>query len=251
MSVLESKSVKAVFLDLSGVLYEGDTLIKGAVDTVKRLRDQDLLLRFVTNTATKSTAQILEKLHHMGIPLEDEELFTAPMAARSLLRRKHWRPHCLVHEQIRSDFAEFDSEQPNCVVVGDARQDLTYDALNQAFRLIKNGAPLIGIGYNRCFKGDEGLMLDAGAFVHALEWAAETDAIITGKPSGDFFAEVVNSAGVEAGECLMVGDDAEADVAAAVEAGLQGVLVRTGKFSPGDEDKLPDNATLIDSIADL
>ena len=93
-------NVRALFLDLSGVLYEGDTLVGGAVDAVSRFREQKLILRFVTNTATKSTAQILEKLHGMGIPLEDDELFTAPMAARALIRKKGWRPHCLVHEQI-------------------------------------------------------------------------------------------------------------------------------------------------------
>ena len=251
MNKADIHSVHAMFLDLSGVLYEGDTLVPGAVDAVNRFRDQGLILRFVTNTATKSTSQILEKLHGMGIPLKDEELFTAPMAARALIRKKGWRPHCLVHEQIQSDFDTFSSEDPDCVVVGDARDGLTYDALNQAFRLLKDGAPLIGIGYNRCFKGDDGMMLDAGAFIHALEWAAETEAIITGKPSKAFFDEIVESAGVRASECMMVGDDAESDVAAAIEAGLKGIQVRTGKFTKGDEDKLPDTAHIFDSIVDL
>jgi len=245
------QTIRALFLDLSGVLYEGDTLVEGAVDAVKRFRERDLILRFVTNTATKSTAQILEKLRGMGIPLEDDELFTAPIAARALIRKKGWRPYCLVHKQIRSDFQDDDIENPTCVVVGDAREDLTYGSLNKAFRLIKNGAPLIGIGYNRCFKGEEGLMLDAGAFIHALEWAAETEAIITGKPSQAFFEEIIASAGVAPAECMMVGDDAESDVAAAMEAGLQGTQVRTGKFSEGDERKLPEDAQIIDSIADL
>lgn len=36
----------------------------------------------------------------------------------------------------------------------------------------------------------------------------------------------------------MVGDDAEADVGGALAAGLQGVLVRTGKYRPGDENRM-------------
>jgi len=248
---MDSLQFQALFLDLSGVLYEGEALVPGAVDTVARYREQGTVLRFVTNTATRSRRQILEKLRAIGVPLKDSELFTAPMAAQSLIRRNGWRPHCLIHENLVPDFAGFESRDPNCVVLGDARDGLGYAALNHAFHLVKSGAPLIGIGYNRCFKLNGRLMLDAGAFIHALEWAAETRAIITGKPSPAFFAEVVTSVGLTAADCLMVGDDAEADVAAALHAGLQGCQVRTGKFTPGDEAKLPPDAHILDSLADL
>ena len=243
--------VKALLLDLSGVLYVGEDLVEGAVKTVKQARDRGWILRFVTNTATKNRAQILEKLHTMDIPLEDDELFTAPMAALACIRRENLTPYALVHENLQEDFAEVSGGNPDCVVLGDARDGLSYAAMNRAFRLVRDGAPLLAIGYNKYFRTEEGMMLDAGAFVHALEWAAGVEAGILGKPSADFFHEVVASTGCEASECLMIGDDADADVAAAVHAGLHGCLVRSGKYSEGDEERLPKEAWTIDSIADL
>ncbi|MCC5849882.1 MAG: TIGR01458 family HAD-type hydrolase [Verrucomicrobia bacterium] len=243
--------VKALFLDLSGVVYEGGDLIAGAVEVIRQARERGLVLRFVTNTATKSHGQILEKLRGMGIPLEDDELFTAPMAALAYVRKKGWNAHCLVHENLRADFEAVTGDSPDCVVLGDAREALNYPNLNLVFQLCKAGAPLIAIGYNKYFRDDEGLKLDAGAFVRAVEWAADVEAVVMGKPGRAFFDEVVASTGFAASDCLMVGDDAAADVAAAVEAGLRGCLVRTGKYGPGDEDKIPAEASVVDSVADL
>ncbi len=242
---------QALLLDLSGVLYEGDHVIDGAAATVRRARDQGLALRFVTNTATQPAAAIEDKLRAIGIDVHDGELFTAPIAAIHYLRQHDLRPYCLIHHALQSDFAALAQDTPDCVVLGDARDDLSYANLNRAFRLCMEGAPLIGIGMNRYFKDDEGLKLDAGAFIHAIEWAAGVEATIMGKPGAAFFQQVVHSTGFAPGQCLMVGDDVESDVIGAIDAGLQGCLVRTGKYRAGDTERLPAGARVIDSIGDL
>jgi ribonucleotide monophosphatase NagD (HAD superfamily) len=135
--------------------------------------------------------------------------------------------------------------------MGDARDELCYASLNKAFQLCKQGAPLIGMGMNKYFKDEQYSLLDSGAFIHPIEWAADTQAIIMGKPSGAFFAEVVSSTPYPAAQCLMVGDDAENDVQGAIDAGLQGCLVKTGKYQPGDEKCLPAGTAVMASIADL
>lgn len=244
-------SCKALLLDLSGVVWEGEERIDGAAETIEEARSRGLTLRFVTNTATKSSADLLKKLERMEIDLEPEELFTAPNAARRYIEKKELRPYCLIHEAIHSEFSDLDQENPNCVLLGDARSDLNYESLNEAFRICHSGAELIGIGMNRYFKDGDDLSLDAGPFIHALEWAAETEAIIMGKPSAAFFEQVVDSTGFDASDCLMVGDDVEGDVAGAVDAGLTGVLVETGKFGEGDREKLPEGASIVKSIAEL
>lgn len=248
---MDLKPYQAVFFDLSGVLYVGDRLVDGAVQTVSEARRRGLTLRFVTNTATKNHRQILEKLHAMAIPLEDDELFTAPMATLARVRKQKLRPYCLIHENLREDFAEVDQQNPDAVVLGDAREKLNYEHLNRAFQIVQQGGELIAIGYNRYFRDGEDLMLDAGAFVKALEWASGSKALVTGKPSADFFREVVASTPYPAEECLMIGDDAEADVAAAIAAGVGGCLVHTGKYEKGDEEKLPADALQLDSVASL
>ena len=94
-------------------------------------------------------------------------------------------------------------------------------------------------------------MLDAGPFIRAIEWAADTRALIMGKPGGSFFQQVVASTPFSADECLMVGDDVFSDVEGAIHAGLRGCLVRTGKYRDGDEAHLPEDAAVVDSIVSL
>ncbi|WP_216900076.1 TIGR01458 family HAD-type hydrolase [Synechococcus sp. CCY 9618] len=244
----------ALLLDLNGVLFEDGTPFPGAVEAVASARRRGHLLRFVTNTATRSQEDLRADLERMGFSVGSGELFTAPLAARSYLQRRGWHPHALVHPAIEDLFADLklpqgSAEDPDCVVLGDARDRLTYGALNRVFQLVQQGKPLIGIGRNRCFREGGRWMLDAGAFLTAIEWAAGTEALVMGKPSAAFFDELVASTGLPAGDCLMVGDDVEADVAGAMARGLRGVLVRTGKFRPGDEERLPQGGLVIASIA--
>ena len=76
----------------------------------------------------------------------------------------------------------------------------------------------------------EGLALDAGPFVAALEYATRVEAVVVGKPSPHFFRLAAVSMGVAPEMVTVVGDDLEADVGGAQRAGMRGVLVRTGKF---------------------
>lgn len=241
----------ALLLDLSGVLYDGSRVIPGAREAVEQARKLGLILRFVTNTATKSAATLIADMQRMQIDVLPDEIFTAPMAAKAYLQQHRLRPYILLHTAILPEFADLDRHDPNCVVLGDARDDLTYANLNTAFQLCKQGAQLIGIGMNKYFLDDDGLMLDAGAFIRAIEWAADVEATIMGKPSAEFFEQVVISTGIPATRCLMVGDDVVADVVGAVDAGLQGCLVKTGKFLAGDEARLPPGTRIIDSIREL
>lgn len=243
---------QAIFFDLSGVLYEGDSVFPGAVGAVQAALGEGKVVRYVTNTATRSEADIRSKLERLGFPVEDGQLYTAPRAARDYAAERNLRALCLVHPAILDSFDDLATEEdPDCVILGDAREGLSYDALNRAFRVCMDGAPLIGIGRNKYFSADGQLMLDAGAFIAALEWAAGLEAVIMGKPSEAFFRQVVASSGCEAKDCLMIGDDVNGDVVGAINAGLQGCLVRTGKYRSSDDDALPVSAQIVDSIADF
>lgn len=101
------------------------------------------------------------------------------------------------------------------------------------------GAALVAIGDNRHFRGDDGLMLDIGPFKAALEYASGRSASVIGKPAPAFFLAGCARRGPVPAVVTMIGDDAEADVAAALAAGLGGCLVRTGKFTPGDTARCP------------
>lgn len=230
--------IRGVLLDLSGVLYVGQRALPGAAQALARLADAGLPAVFVTNVSQQPRAMLLAHLHRLGLPVDDDALLTAPDAARAYLRRQHLSPYLIVHTAIEAEFAEFGAEAADAVLLGDAGEGFTHARLNRAFRLLMDGAPLLAMGNNRYFRADDGLSLDIGPYVAALEYAADTQAVLLGKPAPAFFAAALARLGCAADEAVMIGDDAEADVGGALHAGLHAVLVRTGKYRDGDEKRI-------------
>lgn len=230
--------IKGVLLDLSGTLHIADVPIPGAVAALRRLREAGVPVRFVTNTSRKTRSMLHDDLRRMGFAMPREHIFTAPLAVRRYLEQHRLRPYLLVHRNLVTEFDGMLREEPDAVVIGYAADDFTYRNLNEAFRLLKGGARLLATGKTRYFEGSGGLTLDAGPFVAALEYAAETEAVVLGKPAPDFFAAAAAELGLSPSQCIMVGDDAESDVAAAVRAGAEAILVQTGKYREGDERKI-------------
>lgn len=231
---------KAVLLDLGGVVYEGDHLLPGASEAIARLHAGGLALRFLTNTTRTPKARILERLRGFGLSVAPEEVFTPAEAACAWLRARNLKPLLIVHPDLVGEFAGVRGSDGEAVVIGDVGKTLTYDSLNAGFRRLLAGAEFLALAYNRTFKDDDGeLSLDAGAFVCALEFATQRKAHVLGKPSPDFFAMALASIACAGQDAIMVGDDAESDVAGALSAGLgAALLVRTGKYRPGDEGRV-------------
>ena len=141
---------------------------------------------------------------------------------------------------------------PEAVVVGDLGPEWTFQRLNGAFRQLLAGARLVALQRNRYWRTPDGLTIDAGAFVAALEYAAGTEAVVVGKPSREFFRLAADSLPPGSGPAVVVGDDVETDIAGARAAGLGSILVRTGKFRPEALAASPVEPDLIvDSIATL
>jgi HAD superfamily hydrolase (TIGR01458 family) len=223
----------AVLLDLDGVLYVGDDPIDGAREAVEELRDRGLGLRFVTNTTTRSRRQTIDKLRALGFTPDDDEVITpAALAVARCAGHGHRRVALVMGDAVKEDFAELEEVDAgaDAVIVGDLGDAFAYGPLNRAFRLLMDGADLIALQKNRYWLTPDGLSLDAGPFVAALEYACGREAFVVGKPAAGFFASVLNDLGVGAGEAVMVGDDVESDIGGALRAGLAGVLVRTGKY---------------------
>jgi len=240
-------TIKGILLDLSGVLYVGEKPLPGAVLALDRLKHSGLPLRFITNTTRIPRSGILVKLEQMGLKVSAEALYTAPAAVRDVLEERGLRPWLLVHPNLEEEFQGFDHHAPNAVVIGDAGESFDYSHLNQAFRLLMEGAEFIAMGNNRYFQEPDGLSLDIGPFVSALEYATGQQALVLGKPASAFFHQAVASMGLEPEEVMMVGDDILADVVGAMEAGLQATLVRTGKYRSGDESRLQGSQAWIEN----
>jgi len=240
--------IQGVLLDLSGTLYQGREAVTGAVAAVARLAAAGLPVRYVTNTSRSPRRTLQEKLAGFGFAIGQEELFTAPRAVHDYLRERGLRPYLLIHPELEEEFADLPRQRPDTVVVADAAEAFGYANLNRAFRLLLDGAPLLAVGDNRYFRDADGLSLDAGPFVRALEYAAGCEARVLGKPDPGFFHAALQGMDCAPERVLMVGDDVAADVNGALKAGLQGALVQTGKYRPRDEQALIGDAWLCRDI---
>lgn len=235
------KSVKGVILDMCGVLYDsgegGGRAIHGSVEAVKRLMDSGLMLRFCTNETQNTRERFVQKLRVMGFNISVSHVFSPAPAVVQILQKRHLRPHLLVHDDLIPEFDGVDTSSPNCVVIGDAAEKFSYQNLNEAFRvLIGLEKPvLFSLGRGRYYKETDGLKLDVGVYMKALEYACDVQAEVVGKPSSEFFKTVLNDMNLQPHEVVMVGDDLVNDVGGAQSCGMKGLQVRTGKYRPSDE----------------
>ncbi|RZF34538.1 hypothetical protein LSTR_LSTR013252 [Laodelphax striatellus] len=232
------KGLRSVLIDLSGTLHIDNEITPGAVDALKRLRETNVIIKFVTNTTKESKRFLYERLCKLGFDLKHDEILTSLLAARQVLQSESLRPMLLVDSAALEDFeglTNFEGE-PDSVVVGLAPEHFNYDKLNQAFRLLLEGAKLIAIHEGRYYKRADGLALGPGPFVKALEYAAGGPATVVGKPSAEFFH--IGLSGVHPASAVMIGDDVNDDINGAQNIGMHGYLVQTGKYRPGDEDKI-------------
>ncbi len=226
-----------VLLDLSGVLYVGEERLPGAREAVERLLEAGMPVALITNTTRSPRRAILEKLRRLGFDFPPDLLFTPSQAVRNELEATGTKAYMLIHPNLREELGDLEGPPFEAVVVGDAGEAFTYANLNRAFRLLMEGCPLLAMGRTRYFREPDGLSLDVGPFVAALEYAAGVEAVVLGKPAEAFFLAAVRVLGCEPPEVVMVGDDVDSDVIAARQAGLQALLVRTGKYRPGDDEK--------------
>ncbi|MCU0631947.1 MAG: TIGR01458 family HAD-type hydrolase [Methanolinea sp.] len=230
-------SLRGFLIDLDGVIYTGGVQVPGAMETISWLRHEGYPFRFISNTTRRSRKSISLRLSAMNLDIPSEIIFTPAAAAAALVRQRGGsRISLLSTGDVHHDFEEAGLQQSlhdaEVVIVGDAGDNFTYQAMNRAFRLILEDVPFMALERDRYWMDEGGLSLSAGPFVAALEYATGRSAELVGKPSGSFFRMALDSMGLSPGECAMIGDDAVSDVQGAMDSGMAGFLVKTGKFRP-------------------
>jgi len=247
---------EALLIDMGGVLYERDDPIDGATDTVDWLVAEDIPRRFLTNTTSRPRPGLVDKLAHMGIEVEADAILTPPVAASAWLREQGSRRLALfVPDQTKVEFDGFTEAQRDvdAVVVGDLGDGWDFRRLNQAFQLLMSDRQptLVALGMSRYFRAGGELRLDTAPFVVALSHASGIEPQVLGKPADAFFQAGLDILNVGAGQAMMIGDDLVTDVGGAQDAGIRGMLVRTGKYQGHDRSPDVTPHAVLDSFADL
>jgi 4-nitrophenyl phosphatase len=239
--------VRLVIFDLDGVIYRGSVPVPGAPELVTWLHGSAAMVRFATNNSTVARAGYVERLAAMGIPTAVEEIVTSTSATIEHLRRHLPEVRRILgvgadgmREELRDagydvDMAgEIAPSAPgaplpgyDAVVVG-LDPNVDYGRIAAAMAAVAGGARLIATNADARYPTPAGFLPGAGAIVGALATATGEAPVIVGKPSPAMFSAIVESSGVPAAECVVVGDNPDADVAGAHRAGCSAILVLTG-----------------------
>jgi phospholysine phosphohistidine inorganic pyrophosphate phosphatase len=252
--------MSGMLFDLDGVIYNAETPIEGAAQTIAWVQREEIPHLFVTNTSSRGRTALVEKLLRFGIRTEPDRIWTPCIAAAEWLRNQPDGLTALfVAPKAREEFSgvpcvkEEAETGAKYIVLGDMGEHWDYLTLNRAFRLLHSNpeAILIALGMTRFWQAQDGIRLDAAPFVVALEYATGKKALVLGKPAESFYRTAVERLSLSPSEITMFGDDILTDIGGAKKAGMNTVLLRTGKFQQSDlEGEITPDAVL-NSIRDI
>ena len=251
---------KDLFLfDLDGVFYKGkESRVKiGGTRAIEALRANGKKLFVLTNNSTDSASTVHSHLIDFGIPVKKDEVLTSGLLTAEYLQERHGRvSYFLVGEKgLDAEMRRFGhkrtkGESADFVVVGLDR-GLTYDKLDHAARLARNGAAIVATHASRLYMYKSGPAMATGPLVKAIEYASQKRATIIGKPSRQMFSIALRRAGSKKSEAVMIGDQADTDILGASRAGIDAILVTTGIDQDAPGMKLLAKLPNVDEIADL
>lgn len=229
------REIKGILTDIDGTLYFKGATIQGAIETLSKLRKKGLKFLFFTNTDSKSPLTILKILQDYGFDIEEDEIFTPIIALKEFLSENPLNKSFFVTtSEVEKEFQDFPkvsgSEIPEFVIIGDFHDNWDVNRLNKAFKYVIKGAQLLGTQGNKYYLDRDGEpVIDTGSFIQMIAFAANVDPKIFGKPSKEYFLQALKRIDLKKDEVLVVGDDPESDIQGAINAGIQGILVKTGK----------------------
>lgn len=246
-------TLRHLLIDLDGVLYRGSTALPGAEDFILFLRGRDISFRLVTNNATLTPEQYVDKLDGMGIHVQAGEIFTSALATGIYLRehRDGTRTAQVVGETglrlaVESSGLALVDDGGDWVVVGLDRK-ATYDTLSRAALALERGARFVGSNPDTSFPTEQGLLPGAGALQAALVATTGRKPIVVGKPEPLMLELAMADAGGTPADTAMLGDRLDTDIAAAVRVGMPSIMVLTGVSKRSD---VADSPTVPDLIVE-
>ncbi|SLM34419.1 4-nitrophenylphosphatase [Lasallia pustulata] len=217
-----------VFLfDCDGVLWSGDHLFEGTVDTLEMLRSKGKQLVFVTNNSTKSRADYKKKLDAMGIPAKVHELTSAHIphlggTDPTLLRAITPADHAAIAAGTALD------PSVGAVLCG-LDFHLNYLKLSLAYHYLRRGAVFLATNTDSSLPSAGALFPGAGAVSAPLVKMVGREPLSLGKPSQAMMDAIEGKFRFERARACMVGDRLDTDIRFGIEGGLGGTLaVLTG-----------------------
>ena len=235
--------------DLDGTVYLGEALLPGAAEAIAALRREGRRVAFLSNKPLHTRADYAAKLTRLGIPTSADEVVNSSIVlARHLRKLDAGAPVFVIGEpplvgELRAHgFEVRDDARVRWVVIAFDRT-FDYGKLNTALQAVRrHDARLIATNPDRTCPVEGGEIPDCAGMIAAVEAVTgkRVEAIV-GKPSPIILEVALETLGVGAGDCVMVGDRLETDIVMGKSLGLATVLVLSG-ITRGDDPRIAELA---------
>ncbi|QQS34888.1 MAG: HAD hydrolase-like protein [Ignavibacteriales bacterium] len=219
-----------LLIDFDGVINLNGKIAPDAKSFLGYLVKEKIPSLILSNSTLKSSADIQKYLEVNGIDLNIPSITTVDASVEFL--KKHYKTASVYcGEKVKHHFSDIpDSENPEAILIGDLEQNWTYEILNEMLLKVLNGAEIIAMQKNRYWKKDEKILMDAGSFVSALEFASSKKSLLIGKPSELYYSNALAELGFTNNETFfMLGDAVESDIVPVQRMNGKGILIYSGK----------------------
>lgn len=256
---------RAVLLDLDGTLCHDQHALPHAVDAVRRLQEMGKIIGVISNSGA-GPLRVQMRLHAAAIEVDAARIYTAAAHTADHLLQSFdpvqlgRRPRIFnlstesIQEMLTGKVDWVTTGGEPCDAIAAAAPTSPYctlDRMRIALQLARGGAMLVGLCADRVFPSGRGIEFGSGSLTSMLAYAANITPTYCGKPQPGFFLDFCRHLEVTPGECLLIGDNLEADIAGGMRVGIQGVLTLTGVTRRRDLLQLPDELRPLDVIDDL
>ena len=224
---------KGFLFDIDGTLQLDNFLIPGAGDILSQLISDHLPFLLITNSTINSRESILNLFRDRGLDIRLENILNPETAAYNFIKSEHkTAPIRLMLREQEYDWSVFNlvEENPEFIILGDLGEGFSRELLDELMNQILGGATLVALHKSKFWRVEKEIKVDLGGYVALLEYITDKKAITIGKPSLSFFNIAAQILKTDNNDLVMVGDDIYSDVLAASDAGLEAILVKTGKF---------------------
>lgn len=176
------EGIKNYLTDMDGVLVRGSTIIPGADEFIKRLRDQGIPFLVLTNNSLYTQRDLHVRLNYMGLHVPAESIFTSALATAQFLhsQRPGGRAYVIGESGLTTALHDIGyiitDQEPEYVVIGETMA-YSFERITRAIRFVAAGARFIATNPDVMGPGEGGTVPATGA-VAALISAADRKSVV-------------------------------------------------------------------------
>lgn len=255
-------NIKALILDMDGVIWKGDAPIGDLPATFDRIRERGLKFVFATNNGTKTPEDYQVKLRELGVEVEPWQIVTSALGIAFMLAQKYPRGtkiFMIGEDGIRVALEEKgfellsteDAPQTQVFVMGIDRT-INFMKVAEATLLVRAGIPFYTTNTDKTFPTPRGEIPGSGSWLSVITSATGIEPIVAGKPFPFLMELSLERLGTTKEETLVVGDRLETDIAAGQSVGCPTALVLSGVSTKAQADEwMPKMDVIAESLAEL